>query len=151
MKKKVRKKIDRYVRYCANEMGLRDWTLQVDLSTADDIREVDNHDGDDQVWGAACDPVRGRKFAAIILGPRVIESLLEGNRDEFRQTIAHELTHCHFAPLWEMMRHDLWEGRLMTQDTYDVFIKSAERNLEYGVDAMAEVVAQRLPLIELPK
>lgn len=150
MKKKTHKAIGEYVRYCADAMGLRDWTLRVDVASDEDLRKIDDHDGDDQVWGATCDPVRGRKYATISFGPLVIQNLLEGDRESFRITVAHELTHCHFAMLWEQLRHDLWEGRVLAQDTYDQFIKSAERNMEYGVDGVAEAIAPRLPLIELP-
>ena len=151
LKKKQKKEIDRYIRFCANEMGLRDWALRVEIAHSDRLREIDSHDGDDQVWGATCDPVRGRKYATIALGPQVIDALLDGDREDFRQTIAHELTHCHFTALWEQLRADLYESRAMSQTAYDLFIASAERNLEYGVDAIADAIAPRLPLIELPK
>lgn len=148
MKKKHQKAIEKYIRFCANEIGLRDWTfVAVFNETAEDLRETDDHDGD--VWGAACDPVRGRKVATIYLGKHVITGLIEdGDREDFRQTIAHELVHCHFAALWEVMRIDVREQ--LSQSTYDMFIANAERNLEYGVDAVADAVAPRLPLIELP-
>jgi hypothetical protein len=148
LKKKQKKAIDCYVRACANEIGLRDWTLTVDITDQEDLRATDDHDGDDQVWGAACDPVKGRKYATIKFGTPNIERLLEGDLEDFRQTVAHELTHCHFAPLWDQMRLDLHKAGLLSQPVYDIFIASAERNLEYGIDAMADAIAPRLPLLD---
>jgi hypothetical protein len=147
--KKQRKSIKIYIRYCANELGLRDWTFQIEfLATESDLRDIDDHDGESDVWGAACDPTKGRKHATILLGKPVLERLLEGSKDEFRQTVAHELFHCHLAPLWEHLRLDLYESRALGQQAYDLFIKSAERNLEYANDAMADAAAKALPLID---
>jgi hypothetical protein len=149
LKKKQRKAIEHYVRYCADEMGLRDWTLKVDLRVSDaDLRETDDHDGSSEVWGASCDPVRGRKYATIAFGLEVIDGLLiDDRRVDFRQTVAHELTHCHFAQLWELLRIDLLEAGI-SQHVYDVLIKGIERNMEYGVDGVADAIAPRLPLID---
>lgn len=150
LKKKQRKAIEHYVRYCANEMGLRDWTLAVNLLVSEaDLRNTDDHDGSNEVWGASCEPVRGRKYATISFGLEVIDALIvDDRRVDFRQTVAHELTHCHFAMLWEQLRLDLLESGLLGQNVYDVFIKSVERNMEYGVDGVADAIAQRLPLID---
>lgn len=143
------KEIERYLRYCANEMGLRDWTFVVEIVERNALRDTDDFDGDDQVWGAACDPVRGRKYATIKFGVPQIEQLLEGSVEDFRQTVAHELIHCHFAALWDQLRLDLHSASLLSQPVYDVYIASVERNLEYGIDAMADVIAPHLPLIDL--
>lgn len=137
--------IGAYVRYCADQIGLRDWTLRVDITDDADLRATDDHDGSGEVWGAACEPVRGRKYATIKLGAEVVGVLEDGDRESFRQTIAHELTHCHLAPLWEQLRLDTI--RHFGQSTYDVFIASAERNMEYAVDAIGDAIAPRLPLI----
>lgn len=152
LKKKQRKEIDRYVRHCADEMGLRDWTFRVDLNVSEsDLRAVDDHDGGSDVWGASCDPIRGRKYATIALGREMIGRLLDGELEEFRQTIIHELAHCHLTPLWEQIRLDLLGNNLMALSAYDVFMASAERNLEYAVDAFADAIAPRMPIIELPE
>lgn len=148
MKRKQKRAIDEYVRWCADAVGLRDWTLAVDITDDADLRATDDHDGTGQVWGAACAPIRGRKYATIKFGYEAIAGLEAGDRETFRQTLAHELTHCHFAPLWDQLRLDLLEH--LGQATYNVFIASAERNLEYGVDAVGEAIAPALPLIEFP-
>jgi hypothetical protein len=155
MKKLTKKRmrtIEVYIRFCANELGLRDWTIQVVFKpSVDDLRNVDDHDSRSDVWGAALDPVRGRKHASVLLGDEVIERLLDGDKEEFRQTVAHELFHCHLAPLWEQLREDLYESRLLPHPAYDLFIRSAERNLEYANDAMADAAAKALPLIDWKK
>ena len=152
MKKLTKKRmqaIEVYIRYCADELGLRDWTFQVIFRpSVDDLRNVDDHDSRSDVWGAALDPVRGRKSAAVLLGDEVINRLLEGHKEEFRVTVAHELFHAHLAPLWEQLREDLYESKLLPYPAYDLFIKSAERNLEFANDAMAEAAAKALPLID---
>lgn len=155
MKKLTKKRmraIEVYVRYCANELGLRDWTFRVIFKPdAEDLRNVDDHDGRNDVWGAALDPVRGRKHANVLLGLEVLDSLLDGNKSDFRDTIAHELFHAHLTPLWEQLREDLYESKLLPFPAYDLFIKSAERNLEFANDAMAEAAAKALPLIDWKK
>lgn len=39
----------------------------------------------------------------------------------------------------------------LARPTYDIYSRSFRRALEYGVDAVAETLAERMPLIDWPK
>jgi hypothetical protein len=141
MRKRDRKELGRYVRAIADEMSLRDWTFDVELGDADEGKDA-RPDG--SRWGASCAPVPGRKFATITLAP----GQREEDPAELRQTVVHELTHCHFFGLWDTVRNDTLLP--LGQQTYDMFIANIERHMEYGVDAMADALAPHMPLIEWP-
>jgi hypothetical protein len=70
----------------------------------------------------------------------------EHDKEEIRDTVVHELTHCHFGDLWDQLRRDLLGS--MGQEGYDHFTNSAERNLEHAVDAMSIALAKHMPLID---
>lgn len=149
LSKKQRKAINVYIRTMAEEMGLRDWTFYVQFMVEEeDLREVDSHDGDTSVWGAACDPTPGRKHATIMLGREVLMRLIHEGPHEFRTTVCHELLHCHFASLWEILRKDLYDAGVMSQQTYNMFISNAERYMEFAIDGTAESWATSLPLLD---
>lgn len=141
MTKRDRKELGRYVRAIADEMGLRDWTFELKTGDASE-GQAERPDG--SRWGASCAPVPGRKFATITLAPWQRDE----DPGELRQTVVHELTHCHFFGLWDTLRNDT-VGPL-GQATYDMFIANVERHMEYGVDAMADALAPHMPLIEWP-
>ena len=137
MTKRDHKELRRYVRAVADLMELRDWTVQVDVGRPN---SPDHADGLE--WGASCAPVTGRKFATLTFGPQLRHVLVE----ELRQTVVHELVHCHTFGMWDSVRHDLLVP--LGQQTYDVFIAGFERQMENGVDALADAIAPRMPLIE---
>jgi hypothetical protein len=141
VKKRDRKELGRYVRAVADEMGLRDWTLNLEVDSPD------TPDGapDGMRWGASCEPVPGRKAATITFDP----CHREAQPEDLRETVVHELTHCHFFGVWDTIRRDLL--RSLGQDSYDLFTAGVERHMEYGIDAIAEVIAKQMPLIEWPK
>lgn len=66
--------------------------------------------------------------------------------EELRETVVHELVHCHLAPLWAQLRQDLLSP--FGQETYDAFLASVERNMEFGVDALSVALAKHMPLID---
>ncbi len=139
MRKRDHKELGRYVRAIADLMELRDWTIQVD------IRQPDTPDrADGAEWGASCRPIAGRKLATVTLHPCVRDD----SREDLRQTVVHELIHCHFFGVWDTARQDLLGP--LAQQTYDVLIAGLERNMEYGVDALADALAPHMPLIEWP-
>lgn len=142
MKARDRRELERYVRWVANEIGLRDWTLQVAV-TKKIKRSPKTPDG--QEWGATCRPTPGRKFALITFAAERRDDDL----DELRQTVVHELVHCHFYGVWDTIRRDTLD-LIDAQETYDTLIKGVERHMEYGVDAVADAIASYMPLIEWP-
>ncbi len=139
MRKCDRKALGKYVRWIANEMELRDWTFNVVVGRPDSPLNPDGHE-----WGASCGPIPGRKAATLTFAPW----LRDGSREDLRQCVVHELTHCHFFGLWDTARRDTLAQ--MGQGAYDVWIAGVERHMEYGVDAMADALAKHLPLIEWP-
>ena len=137
MKKKHRKAFGYYVRWIADEMGLRDWRFEIEWREPEEVDEVEGH-----VRGASCEPVPGRRVATLGFG----EHLREVDPEDLRETVVHELIHCHLAALWAQLRQDLLNP--LGQETYNAFIASSERNMEFGVDALAAALAKHMPLIE---
>lgn len=109
-----------YLRDLADRMGLRDWRVHV-------LEQVTDEEHDAQVF---C--VRGRKIANLRLSPRFGELAPERQR----LTLVHELVHCHFAAMDELVM-GRWDGH-----EYDAYLIP----FEYGVDAIAHVLAPHLPL-----
>jgi hypothetical protein len=140
MKKRDRKALGHYIRWIADEMGLRDWTFDL-IVEEPPPRPHDDTDGE-HVYGATCQPIPGRKVARLVFAPWHRQS----PKEDLRATVVHELTHCHFFGLWDTMRCDLLQT--MGQGEYDMFIAGSERQMEYGVDAMALSLAKHMPLID---
>jgi hypothetical protein len=142
MKKRDRRELERYIRYVADEMGLRDWTLTV--NTLKRLKRA-NRTPDGNEWGAICAPVPGRKCATLTF----TDARRDDSLDDLRQTVVHELVHCHFYGLWDTICRDTLD-LIDEQQTYDTLIASVERHMEYGVDAVADAIAPRMPLIDWP-
>ena len=108
-----------YVRRLADILALKDWRIDV-------LDELPSGDG----AFASIYPIVGRKWANL----RMSEEFLVAPKLDQRQTIAHELVHCHFAPLLRLLE---------ARDQYDDAMRHA---LEYGVDGLADGIAPLLPL-----
>lgn len=120
----------RYIRHMANQLGLRDWTLTLETSGCPDD-------------ALACvTPTEGRKLAII----RLCDDWLDLTADDQRHCIAHELIHCHFDSADNIVRLDARPQ--MSQSAYDVMLAGFVRQMEYGVDGLADAIA---PLLPLPK
>lgn len=137
LKKKHRKAFGYYVRWIADEMGLRDWRFEIEWRDPEEDRHVSGH-----VRGASCDPVPGRRMATLGFD----DGIRKQDPEELRETVVHELVHCHLAPLWAQLRQDLLSP--FGQETYDAFLASVERNMEFGVDALSVALAKHMPLID---
>ena len=142
MTTKSQQKFIKYVRKMANEMGLRDWRFEVYFeqdpsqgkSPADGVLENE--------WQAVCDPVPHRRVAEL----RFQLDAPEQDPQELRQTVCHELLHCHGSSMWTQVRVDL-HGQL-GQSPYDFFVNAFEANMEWHIDAIATAWAEKLPLFE---
>ena len=142
MNAKDRKEFGRYFRAIADQMGLRDWRFEIEWS---DQLSKPNYAADvEHDLGAQMNCIPGRRVGETTFAFSARDQPL----DELRQTVCHELLHCHFAAMWHQVRQDLLER--LGQDAYDLFIASFERNMEYGVDAAATAWAEELPLIQWP-
>lgn len=140
MKKRDRKALGAYCRGAADMLELRDWTVWVSVEDPEDPGRPDG-----QRWAATSESTPGRKRVSLTFAPDV----RHWPRESIRSTVAHELIHAHFAPLIDMLRTDLHP--YLHDEVFQVFNDGATRWLEFGVDAMADAVAPRLPLIEWPK
>jgi hypothetical protein len=128
------KALGAYIRACADEMGLRDWTLTFKSEPLDDSEGA---------W-ARCQPTDGEKRATI----EVCKEFRTEDADIQRMAIIHELVHCHMASVQFFARNDLSEmlgksGMLMQQ--------GLERDIEYAVDGIAVAWAEKFPMIGWPK
>lgn len=132
----------RYVRWAANAIGLRDWEFYIERQG---IREDDPELSDESNRTLAfVEAPPGRRFAKV----KFCEDFRELDPRHQRHTVVHELVHCHFTPMQHQVEYDL--ERHLSQQMDDLFSTTFRRNLEYGVDAVASVIAENLPLIEWP-
>lgn len=133
LKKRDRKALGRYIRQVADLMELHDWHLHL-------MREPCDED-----CNAQTRLIYGRKVAEI----RVVEGIRLMEPERIRQTITHELVHCHFAAISNQVAIDLPEH--LGKQAAEIFYEAWLRNFEYGVDAIAAALAPSLPLIEWPE
>lgn len=131
--KAERKIVGDYVRRAADEMELRDWTLDIGHAPSDE-------DTDAQI---RC--TYGRKHATIFFAA----GFRGYDADRQRQTVAHELVHCHLHAACDQVNNDL--ATLLGKPAETAFKTSFERSLEYGVDALADAIAKHLPHIDWGK
>lgn len=133
MRKRDRLELERYVRHVANEMELRDWTLQLLTAPCDPDYNAHVH------------IVYGRKLAQIA----VDSDFRSFSPEKQRATIVHELVHCLLEPATNMALNDVQPhlGLVASRIWEDSF----RRSIEYSTDAIADALAKHLPLITWPK
>ncbi len=127
-----REYIGPYLRYLADQMGLRDWYLYHGRTTPQE------EDHSDEVAGL-CAFEGQRKVATIHLR----EDWKTWEEDHFRHICVHELLHCHFAEIRSPL--DTLEsliGGLLYATTFDAMTS----HMEYGIDAIAYDWGRLLPL-----
>lgn len=124
--------LSRYVRWVANAMELRDWTLDLQRRPCDRGAIASIH------------PTFGRKVADIYFDEHFRTLVPEVQR----HTVVHELIHCHLEPAANMVYKDLEEQ--LSKPADQIFWNGFNRQIEYGVDALANVIAAHMPLIEWP-
>lgn len=117
-----------WARTCANTLGLSDWEVEIrEESLPDDTL-------------GRCFVSRARLHARILIG----ESFVEASPEEQRATMVHELLHCHYAPLVEIVEETL--PALLGKPAYHVFECSHDLALERCLEAQAVAFANLLPL-----
>jgi hypothetical protein len=117
-----------WVRTCANTLGLSDWEIEVRRESLPD-----------DTLGRCFVP-RARQSARILIG----DTFAEASREEQRATIVHELLHCHFAPLVEIVEESL--PMLLGKPAYHSFETAHDLALERCLEAQAVAFANLLPL-----
>lgn len=132
MKKRELRHWGVFTRELMDRMELRDWTVQVDYAPDSGARH-----------NACVTRTIGRKSARIVLYP----SFTTQSPEARAQTIAHELVHLHFGALHDQLQ-DL-EG-ILCEDAFHLYAAQFERLMEFGVDALADVIAVHvaIPLLE---
>jgi len=116
-----REAYEKYARDVADRMGLRDWEVR-----------VSEHRPEKGI-AARLHATEGRKYAWIAFG----KCFYKLSPEKQRQTVVHELVHIHFTP----MHLPLFDG--MESELARKFYVSA---FEYGVDAIADIIAPSMPL-----
>ena len=93
------RKMREYVRWCADEMGLRDWTCEYFLMPPESMQA-------EGLEGAIRADVKREHFA-IYLPPIWYAKAMGDDREQeaARQTVAHELLHCKFVELRQLVQH----------------------------------------------
>ena len=120
--------METYLRYLADHLELRDWRIHL----ADDPC--------DEPYVAEIKSVYGRKWATIYLSERWHEL----SPVQQRQTLVHELIHCHFRLVESLAEQ---AEMVMPRATYRLWYTNHEHGVEYAVDALAEAIA---PFLDLP-
>jgi hypothetical protein len=120
-----------WVQVVANTLGLTEWKITV----------VAGETSDDVIANVVV-PF-GRHEARITLGPKFYES----DATEKRETILHELLHCHFADLDELEHETL--PQLLGKPAYTAYDNATNLALEHGIDALACAIAE-MDVIPLP-
>lgn len=133
MSKRDRKALLNYIRWAANELELRDWTITLDRAPC-----ASNLMGHVHCTNGARD-----------LQIAVNADFKDYTPEEQRETIVHELVHVHWDPCWKMVQSDL--GDALGKPVYYVFCDSYRRAMEYGVDGLAKAIAKHLPVIQWPE
>lgn len=119
--------LGQYVREIADLCGLRDWTVRVDVATADD-----NHAGE-------CAVTYGRKFGTV----RLAEDWASEEPDTVRQTVVHELLHMHTEPIFWAVNN---AQDVLGTATFTVLEGGVRDALEVAIDGIATAWAETLPL-----
>lgn len=134
MKKRDHKALSAYVRTVADMIGLKDWQIIVDRDylEADDTR------------AAICSPVYGRKLGHIQFNRNVRNDRL----DEIRNTVVHELIHCHLSQVQSQVECDL--DKILPAKADVLFYRSFCRNVEFAVDGLAAGFCDYVPAIVWP-
>jgi hypothetical protein len=117
----------KYLREIADKMGLRDWELVLSA-----------HPCDEEYAAQVC-PVEGQRFATFRLRRDWIK------RPEYRkrQTMVHELMHCHFHPVDSVVKLDILPH--LASAAKDIALAGYVRNVEYAIDNVATVIADSMP------
>lgn len=122
--------LGRYVRALADDLGLRDWSLILKRDPPSDEAAL-----------ASVNAIEGRKLATV----RVCSEYRELTADEQRQTVVHELLHCHLAEGFHYLSKVL---RPALGTAADAVLEAFRLKIEYAVDAIATESANRFPHIE---
>ncbi len=123
--------LDAYVRSAADTFGLRDWVTEVSREAADE-----GHD-------ASADFTFGRRRVSIRFNTEFRSSQPDAQRD----SVAHELVHCYFDSLSDVLRDELSHLGRLNEGELAAIRRAHLRAEELSVDALARLLAPLLPAI----
>ena len=122
-----------YIRWVANNLMLRDWTFII----------TDEPPSNPDAQATICITF-GRKIAGIYLH----WNWHNFEPEQQRQTIVHELLHCHF----DVIQQSVDRATEMHQKDWMRILQDFHlREIEWTVDAMADIIAPFLALPEPPR
>lgn len=139
MKKRYQAALGAYTRHIADEMGLRDWHLEVVISS--DLPDGGLDASDEFSAVASCTPTPGQKKARITYVP----NFNKFSPEFVREIVTHELLHCHLAAMYEWGRTGL--HGVLGQSEYNVFMFGFAQQWETAIDGISRAWATHMPLI----
>lgn len=128
--------INSYVQILRRKMGLSEWKI--------DLR--DKPCSSDAL--GECDVIYGQYRATISLN----KNYRKEKPESLRNTIVHELLHCHMSPITEaaMSTFEAFEEEAHGRKIVQAAINSMEYQTERVIDLIAEVVSPIMPLPKIP-
>jgi hypothetical protein len=128
--------INSYVQILRRKIGLSEWTIVLHSKPCanDSLGE--------------CDVIYGQHRATISLNKNYRKEKPETLRD----TIVHELLHCHFSPITEaaMAAFEPLDDEFTTRKIVQSAINSMEYQTERVIDNLAEMISAMMPLPRIP-
>ena len=124
-----KKRLRSYVRGIADQMGLKDWTLEIVVVANESMGENAGH----------CEVYWGRKCAQVAIA----EDWPSWKPKGLRNTVVHELIHCHTAPMGIPLRSV--ESAVGTP-AFEALSREYRHHHEIAVDGMAVAWAEKFPL-----
>lgn len=131
-----------YTRACANILQLRDWVLVYDETHPDDVE--DGALGSMQSWHTRH---RGRMFLPVSWYEASRPDAPLADREEARDTVAHELMHMHMHQLRCAYR---WADGHLAPGVQELLEAVRSHEYELLADRLASIVSPLLPLPFLP-
>lgn len=109
-----------YVRWLADKLGLRDWTLVLSKTPDEDPTNI-----------ASVTPVEGQ-FRAVI---QLSDTFADREPEDITNTLVHELIHCHHRDMNDLIRLGL--PNYLGQTVFGIFGEGFRQAEERSVDALA--------------
>lgn len=135
-------KLRAYIEVVRSLMNLGFWSLKLSH-----VGPLDRPgEGDVVDYTAQIEPVDGRYLATMRFG----EAFWRMTPEDQRETVVHELAHLYHVGVDTPLRVGAWRQQL-GQGLYDHVVGEMKRGLEYATDHVAGVLAEYMPLPELPK
>lgn len=123
-----------YIRSVADRLGLSEWSFRISEQPPYNPEAI-----------ASCEAVYGRRLAVLYFE----EGFAERSPTEQRNTVVHELLHCHHAAQARLVKDTL--GRLVREADYDLVWEPIRMETEYMVDLLTSVLERQFDLIAWPE